>query len=111
MNHCAECIYIVTDPSGGVHSEGSGIEYAEYWTNVIPTKIPRSHLDTEKGSHGLVDIDIEFKGNWHVGTEVNELAVEAMEKYAIRKVYYEYSLQDAETLGDGYNEDGDSSSN
>jgi len=103
-NHVGELIYIVTDPSGGVNKDGSGIEYAEYWTNVIPTKIPRSHLDMEKNSHALVDIDVEFRGNWHYGQKVNELAVKAMEQYAIRKVYYQYDLMDKDILGDGYNE-------
>ena len=104
MNHVAEVLYVVTDASGGVNSDGSGIEYAEYWTNVVPTKIPKSHLDFEKGSHSLVDIDIEFRGNWHCGTQVNELAVTAMKSYAIRKVYHEYDLNNKSILGDGYGE-------
>ena len=62
------------------------------------------YLLSKKGSHGLVDIDVEFRGNWHVGDQVHEIATEAMSRYAIKKTYTEYDIMNKSVLGDGYNE-------
>ena len=76
-NHSAEGIYIVTDPSGALGAQsanGNPIEYACYYTNIVPTDIPQDHLNYSAGDHGLTEIDIPFKGVWHRSEKVNTLA-------------------------------------
>lgn len=102
-NHTAELLYVVTDPSGAVGGS-NGIEFACYYTNVFPIRIPQDHLNYTAGDHGLVEIDMEFRGNFHQSREINELAVAAMEKYRILKSYGDFSVRGAQPLGNGFNE-------
>lgn len=102
-NHSAELMYIVTDPSGGVGG-ANAIEYACYWTNVIPSSSPREHLNTESGSHSLAEITMEFRGNQYESTMVNELAATIMEEYAVRKRYGDWDPSH-EDGGIGYAEE------
>ena len=76
-NHTGELLYIVTDPSGGANGK-SGIEFAALYTNVFPTKIPQDHLNWSNGEHGLVEMDIDFRGTFHKNHEVDKLAVQAL---------------------------------
>lgn len=101
-NHTGELLYVVTDPSG---SE-KGIEFACYYTNVMPTKVPQDHLNYSSGDHGLVEIQIDFRGNYHQSSEINLMAIEAMKKYRIAKRFgdYKHTGVDAATVFGGYNE-------
>lgn len=69
-NHTGELLYVVTDPSGS----SNGIEYAALITNIMPTKIPKSHLNLNHGEHGLVQIDLEFTGVKYESQFINEYA-------------------------------------
>lgn len=113
-NHTAELLYVVTDPSGAVGGS-SGIEFACYYTNVFPTQIPMDHLNYTSGDHGLTEISQEFRGTFHMSKEINELAVKAMEAYAIKKRFGNYGdiITNFSTQMDnatGYNENGTGSS-
>jgi hypothetical protein len=105
-NHTGELLYVVTDPSGAAGG-ASGIEYAAYYTNVMPTKIPQDHLNYSSGDHGLVEIQIDFRGNYHQSKEINELAVTAMQSYKIQKRFGDYKLNGAKDAirTSGYDED------
>lgn len=87
-NHTGELLYVVTDPSGS----NKGIEFAAYYTNVIPLKIPQDHLNYSAGDHSIPEIQIDFKGNFHQSKEINDLAVSAMQKYRLNKKYGDYAL-------------------
>lgn len=104
QNHTGELLYVVTDPSGSTN----GIEFAAYYTNVFPTKIPLGHLNYSSGDHGLAEIDIEFRGNMHIGYYVNDLAKKLMVDYEVKKRYGQYELGAVKTpaphTGDGYGE-------
>ena len=69
-NHTAELIYIVTDPSGSKN----GIEYAAFITNIMPTKVPKSHLNVTHGDHPVVQYDLEFTGVKYESVWINEQA-------------------------------------
>jgi hypothetical protein len=100
-NHTGELLYVVTDPSG---SE-KGIEFACYYTNVMPTKIPMGHLNYSSGDHAVQEIEIDFRGNFHQSQAINDLAVSAMKVYKIQKQYGDYSLNNSgSTTFPGYNE-------
>jgi len=103
-NHTGEMLYIVTDPSMAVGG-ASGIEFAAYYTNCFPTSIPQDHLNYSSNDHSLPELDIEFRGNYHQSKEINELAVEAMKSYAIKKRFGDYNLGGSVNVSNGYNED------
>jgi hypothetical protein len=92
-NHTGELLYVVTDPSGGVHENGGGIEFACYYTNVVPTSIPQDHLAYTAGDHGIHEITMEFRGNFHMGANVNELAKKAMKSYRITQQFGDYQVK------------------
>lgn len=101
MNHTGELLYVVTDPSFA--SGGStGIEFAAYYTNAFPTKIPQDQLNYSSGDHGVSEIDVEFRACFHIGSAINNLAVSAMEKYKLNKTYSDYgNLSNGGELGSG----------
>ena len=70
MNHTAELLYVVTDPSGSEN----GIEYACLIQNIIPTKVPMSHLNMTHGEHSVAEIDLEFTGYKRESAYINEQA-------------------------------------
>ena len=77
--HTGELLYIVTDPAGALGGEKS-IEFACYYTNVMPTKVPQSHLEFTNGEHNSVEIDQDFKGVWHRSKRIDELARKLIDK-------------------------------
>ena len=87
-NHTGELLYVVTDPSGSAN----GIEFACYYTNVIPTGIPQDHLAYTAGDHGVHELTMEFRGNYHMGEHINELAKAAMEQYQIKQVFGDFAV-------------------
>lgn len=72
-NHTAEIMYIMTRPDVN-NVDKNNIEFAAYYTNVLPTKIPVGHFDYAQGDHNLVEIDITFKGNLHLSPKVDAYA-------------------------------------
>jgi len=82
-NHSGELLYIVTDPSLGLNNAANSIEFAAYYTNVIPTKVPLDHLNYTSGDHGIVEIDMEFRGDFLMSDDVNRIAQEQLAKIKI----------------------------
>jgi hypothetical protein len=72
-NHTGELMYIVTRPD--VNNTGKrNIEFAAYYTNVMPKRIPLSHFEYSQGEHNLVEIEIPFNGNMHISAKVDDYA-------------------------------------
>lgn len=69
-NHTAELIYIQTDPTG----LAKGLEYAAYVTNIIPTKVPKAHLNLNHGDHSISQFDLEFTGIKYESRRINQVA-------------------------------------
>ena len=77
-------LYIVTRPDANNVSM-KNIEFAAYYTNVFPTRIPLGHLNYEMGSHDIQKIEIPFRGNLHISAQVDEYAKTLLETtYAFR---------------------------
>ena len=76
-NHTGELIYIVTRPDANNTSK-TNIEFAAYYTNVMPTRIPLGHLNYSQGDHNLVELDIPFRGNMHIGAKVDKFAKQVL---------------------------------
>lgn len=88
QNHTGELLYIVTDPSGGTLQ--NSVEFAAYYSNVFPTKIPMSHLNYNSGEHSLTEIDISFKGIFHQSDKINKIACDHIGKIAQFRHAYQY---------------------
>lgn len=89
--HTGELLYVKTDPAGGY--KGTGIEFACYYTNVMPTKIPQEHLNYTSGDHSVVEIAMDFRGNFHMSEDINKMAVQFMKDNHINKGFGDYKTQ------------------
>ena len=85
-NHTAELLYVVTRPDAN-NVENKNIEFAAYYTNVFPTKIPISHLNYDIGTHDAPEIEMSFKGTMHLSSQVDAFAINALKStYAFRSM-------------------------
>lgn len=66
--HTAEFIYITMDPTG------QDIEYACMFAHAFPTKVPKSHLNYEKGQRDNVLMDLEFRVKKYESPAINQVA-------------------------------------
>ena len=83
-NHTGEFLYIVTRPDGNT-ANYNNIEFAAYFTNVFPTRIPLAHLNYDQGDKSVVEIEIPLKCNMHISKYVDEYAlVKLKELYSFR---------------------------
>ena len=87
--HSGELLYIVTDPAGALGGEQS-IEYACYYTNVIPTKVPLAHMDYSAGDHAAVEIDQEFRGVWHRSKRIDAIAKKVIKNRKVLDSFMNY---------------------
>jgi hypothetical protein len=78
VHHTADMLYIVTRPDAH-NIEGNNIEFAGFWTNVMPKKIPLQHLNYTQGQRDAVEIDIPFTGNFHMSASVDAFAKKILE--------------------------------
>lgn len=76
-NHTGSLLYVMTRPDAN-NVNLKNVEFAAYYTNVFPTKIPLGHFNYAQGSHDLVEIDIPFKGTMHIGPKVDAYAVKKL---------------------------------
>jgi hypothetical protein len=72
-NHTGELMYIVTRPDVN-NVEKRNIEFAAYYTNVMPKKVPLSHFEYAQGEHNLVEIEMPYAGNMHISAKVDNYA-------------------------------------
>jgi hypothetical protein len=83
-NHTGELMYIVTRPDAN-NTGHKNIEFAAYYTNVLPTKLPLGHLNFELGTHEAQNLEIDFRGNLHLGPQVDSYASSLLSStYAFR---------------------------
>lgn len=74
-NHTGECLYIQFRPDvTNVTDKGSNIEKAFYFTNVMPTIIPKDHFNYDPGSKNITEISQTWLACHHDGPKVMELA-------------------------------------
>lgn len=69
-NHTGEGIYIVTRPDAFNVDNKNIVEYAAYYTNIIPDKIPHAHLAYTGGENSANPIDLTYKATRHIGEGV-----------------------------------------
>jgi hypothetical protein len=76
-NHTGEICYIVTRPDAN-NTSTTNIEFACYYTAVMPKKIQLSQFSFSHGSHDLVEYDQNFVGCFHMGKYVDVFARNAL---------------------------------
>jgi hypothetical protein len=83
-NHTGEIMYIMTRPDAN-NADFKNIEFAAYYTNVFPKRVPLGHLNFEQGSHEAQTIEIPFAGTLHLSPQVDAYAQELLKTtYAFR---------------------------
>jgi hypothetical protein len=74
-NHTCELMYIVLRPDAD-NKDKDIIEFACYWTNAMPKRIPMGHWNYAKGQQTSdIEIDMPFSGVFHRSPKVDEAAV------------------------------------
>ena len=69
--HTGEAMYIQMRPDAYCpEASGKNIEYACYFTNVMPTVMPRDHRNYTSGTNDLVEFEQQFTGDQHEGPNV-----------------------------------------
>lgn len=82
-NHTGELLYVVTRPDA-TNVDRANIEFAAYYTNVFPTKLPISHFNFDEGTHDAPTITEEFVGNMNISPNVDNFAREKLkETYSV----------------------------
>lgn len=76
-NHTGELMYIVTRPDAN-NVERNNIEFAAFYTAVMPTTLPIGHYNYQQGTHESPQIDIQFVGDLHLGPEVDNYAAQLL---------------------------------
>jgi hypothetical protein len=77
-NHTGEIIYIVTRPDAN-NVDMNNIEFACYYSAVMPTKIMLSQFAFTHGSHDAVEYEQSFKGVFHMSSHVDTYAKQVLQ--------------------------------
>jgi len=79
-NHTGQLIYIMTRPDA-TNVSHSIVEYAAFYTNVMPTQIPLSTLyNYTQGEQDSPTIDVTFKGFVEIGPDIEAYAQKILEE-------------------------------
>ena len=66
-NHTAEMIYVNLDPTA------MNIEYAAMFAHMFPTRVPKAHLNYEKGNRDNALLDLEFRTTKYESPAINNI--------------------------------------
>jgi hypothetical protein len=72
--HTGELLYVQTRPDAD-NTDSNIIEYAHYFSGVMPLVVPRDHHNFEAGSSDQVELEISFAGKSHQSAAIDEFAV------------------------------------
>lgn len=92
--HTAEFLYITMDPTA------QQIEYACLFAHCFPTKVPKSHLNYEKGQRDNVSVDIEFKTKKYESPQINQVGQYYLDKSRIEYNYltFDSGIRDSDVV-------------
>jgi hypothetical protein len=83
--HTAEFIYLTLDPTG------REIEYACMFAHAFPTKVPKAHLNYEKGNRDNVPIDLEFRVTKYESPAINNVAQWYLDSSLVNYNYLDFT--------------------
>jgi len=79
-NHTGQLLYVMTRPD--VYNTGNHtVEFAAFYSNVIPKTIPLSHYSYEQGNQDSPTLEINFNGVIDIGPDVEEYANFVLESF------------------------------
>jgi len=85
-NHTGELLYVSTTPAGPYGKTAKvEIEFAAYYTNVLPTKISLGHLNYTAGSQESPVIEMPFFADRWYGPQIEDFAATVIEAIAGRQ--------------------------
>lgn len=84
-NHTAEFIYITLDPTGKT------VEYCCMFAHAFPTKVPKSHLNYEKGNRDNVLMDLEFKVTKYESPAINQVGIWYLQNSIVQYNYLSFT--------------------
>jgi hypothetical protein len=86
-NHSASLLYIMTRPDATNFENPQIIEFASFFTNVIPLKAPLSHLSYSAGTQDSPELQMNFTGNMHIGQSVMDFASQQLASIGASHAY------------------------
>lgn len=90
--HTAEFMYINLDPTA------RDIEYACLFAHAFPTKVPKSHLNFEKGNRDNVSMDLDFRVKKYESPAINQIGVYYLAQSFIEYSYLKFTPNKAKNL-------------
>lgn len=84
-NHTGEMIYVCLDPTARY------IEYACMFAHVIPSKVPKSHLNYTAGNRQEVSLDLEFKVTKYESKYINTIAAWYLANDTLKYNYLDFN--------------------
>ncbi|WP_301067476.1 hypothetical protein [uncultured Duncaniella sp.] len=66
-NHTMEMFYVNLDPTA------RQIEYVAMFAHMMPTRVPKAHLNYEKGNHDNAQLDLEFRTTKYESPAINDI--------------------------------------
>jgi hypothetical protein len=83
--HTAEFVYITLDPTA------QELEYACLFAHAFPTKVPKSHLNYEKGNRDNVSMDLDFRVKKYESPAINKVGQYYLDASRIEYNYLKFT--------------------
>jgi hypothetical protein len=83
--HTAEFIYITLDPTA------QELEYSCMFAHAFPTKVPKSHLNYEKGNRDNVSMDLDFRIKKYESPAINKVGQYYLDASRIEYNYLKFT--------------------
>ena len=95
-NHTAEMIYVNLDPTA------MNIEYAAMFAHMFPTRVPKAHLNYEKGNRDNALLDLEFRVTKYESPAINNIGAWYIANSNVNYNYLDFD-PNVTVKGKGYN--------
>ena len=83
-NHTAEMFYVNMDPTA------INIEYCCMFAHMFPTRVPKNHLNYEKGNRDNAQLDLEFKTAKYESPAINNIGAWYIANSAVNYNYLDF---------------------
>ena len=95
-NHTAEMIYVNLDPTA------INIEYCAMFAHMFPTRVPKAHLNYEKGNRDNALLDVEFRTTKYESPAINNIGAWYIANSNVNYNYLDFD-PNVTVKGKGYN--------
>ena len=95
-NHSAEMIYVNLDPTA------INIEYCAMFAHMFPTRVPKAHLNYEKGNRDNALLDVEFRTTKYESPAINNIGAWYIANSNVNYNYLDFD-PNVTVKGKGYN--------